>query len=71
MAEQKHFTYAELDAFLHGDLPVLKRLRCQLHLHGCPQCQGLLQHVEEDNRLLEDGLMRSLDAYKKENDAKT
>lgn len=64
MAGKRHFAYDELDAFLHGDMSVFKRIACRLHLRGCAQCRGMLQHVREDNRLLEDGLMKSLDEGK-------
>lgn len=70
MTGQKHFSYDELDAFLHGDLPLLKRVLCQLHLRGCEQCRGMLQHVKEDNELLENGVMKRFEAARKDEDGK-
>lgn len=70
MAEQKHFSYDELDAFLHGDLPMLKGVLCRLHLRGCEKCQGMLQHVKEDNELLENDVMKRFEAVKKDKDGK-
>ncbi len=64
MAAERHFEYDELDAYLHGDLPLWKRILCGAHLRRCLRCKGMLQHVREDNRLLEDGLMKSLAAGK-------
>ncbi|MBP5320019.1 MAG: zf-HC2 domain-containing protein [Kiritimatiellae bacterium] len=53
-ADERHFAYTALDAYLHGDLPFLKRLACARHLKRCPRCQALLERVREDNRLLSD-----------------
>ena len=48
----RHYTYEELDRYLNGDLPRIRRWLCARHLKKCESCAVLLKHVREANDLL-------------------
>ena len=45
----KHYTSEQLDQFKHGDMTLVQRFVCRIHLHICSDCRKQLNSIADDD----------------------
>lgn len=68
----KHYTIDEIDRFVHGNMSILARVKCSLHLKSCPECHSLISQLEKDDVLIDKlkNAIEEFDASEKLNENK-
>lgn len=48
----KHYTKVNIEKYARGDMNIILRTMCAMHLKSCPDCQKVLDSIRDDETLI-------------------
>ena len=59
-----HYTKEQLESYRNGNISVLGRITCSIHLKNCEACSKLLDELAEDDKLISE-LQNSIEVFQR------
>jgi hypothetical protein len=69
----KHYTQEQLDQYKHGDMSIIGKLTCKMHLCFCQKCSDQLRTISEDDSFMSElkNAVKTFDVPPDEKELKT
>ena len=59
-----HYTKEQLESYRNGNISVLGRIACSIHLKNCEACSKLLDELAEDDKFISE-LQKSIEVFQR------